>query len=98
MQRDTVDYKKDQLFLEKSQNKIWRLLDIYEVQSLLHKSTSNQVVVHLFDIKSKKIRRLNFANFESNYFALESNLAEQVLILNKLFKIDLIPNKESHQD
>jgi hypothetical protein len=92
------DYKKDQKFIERKTNKLWSLLDITETTSLLHPETGTQILVHLIDRESKRIKRVAYVHFESNFMRVENSMVEQINKLNNILNLEVIPNPDSLQD
>lgn len=78
-----VDYYKDQAFLDVSENSIWHLIDVIEQKSLIKKSKV-KTFVHLINLEENQMRKIFFADFDSNYRPIKSKLFEQVLTLNDL--------------
>lgn len=87
MQKKQVDYNRQDCFFD-LENETWKLIDITEVKSLLNSSKKTQVVVHLFSPETKKIKRVNYIEFESNFKKIESGLIDEVNLLNQLFNLE----------
>ena len=81
-----VDFNRNQSFFDLNFQH-WKLIDITEVKSLLNEKKT-QIVVHLFNPETKKIRRVNYVEFESNFRKIESGLIDEVTELNRLFNLD----------
>lgn len=81
-----VDFNRNQSFFD-SNFQHWKLIDITEVKSLLNEKKT-QIVVHLFNPETKKIRRVNYVEFESNFRKIESGLIDEVTELNRLFSLE----------
>ena len=81
-----VDFNRNQSFFDLDFQH-WKLIDITEVKSLLNEKKT-QIVVHLFNPETKKIRRINYVEFESNFRKIESGLIDEVTELNRLFSLD----------
>ena len=79
-----VNFETNQCFFDKN-SETWRLIDITEVRSLLNPDKRTQVVVHLFSPETKKIKRVNYVEFESNFKKIESGLVYEVNLLNRIF-------------
>lgn len=77
-----VDFNRNQSFFDLNFQH-WKLIDITEVKSLLNEKKT-QIVVHLFNPETKKICRVNYVEFESNFRKIESGLIDEVLMLNHL--------------
>lgn len=82
-----VDFNRNQSFFDLNFQH-WKLIDITEVKSLLNQDKKTQVVVHLFNPETKKIRRVNYVEFESNFRKIESGLIDEVTELNRLFSLE----------
>lgn len=80
-----VDFNRNQSFFDLDFQH-WKLIDITEVKSLLNEKKT-QIVVHLFNPETKKIRRVNYVEFESNFRKIESGLIDEVLMLNHLLEL-----------
>ena len=81
-----VDFNRNQSFFDLNFQH-WKLIDITEVKSLLNEKKT-QIVVHLFNPETKKIRRVNYVEFESNFRKIESELIDEVTELNRLFSLE----------
>jgi hypothetical protein len=81
-----VDFNRNQSFFDLNFQH-WKLIDITEVKSLLNEKKI-QIVVHLFNPETKKIRRVNYVEFESNFRKIESGLIDEVTELNRLFSLE----------
>ena len=81
-----VNFDRNQCFFDKN-SETWRLIDITEVKSLLNPDKRTQVVVHLFNPETKKIQRVNYVEFESNFKKIESGLVDVVVMLNRLLEL-----------
>jgi hypothetical protein len=93
------DFVKDQKFVEKRKPSIvWSLLDITEAISLLHPENGKQIVVHLLDKKTRKIKRILYVHFESNFVKVENTLIDKVTELDRLFLVDELPGDDCLQD
>lgn len=79
-----VEFDRNQFFLDE-QKQVWRLIDITEIKSLLDSGRRTQVIVHLFNHLSKKIKRISYVDFESNFTKIESGLIDEVNLLNRIF-------------
>lgn len=82
-----VDYKPKQLFLNKAEGTIWYLVDITEVKSLIL-DAKKRTIVHLFNEDTKRMKRLRFPEFESQFEPLQNNLPEKVVFFNKCLEIN----------
>lgn len=80
-----VDFNRNESFFDKNLQ-CWRLIDITEVKSLLNQNKKTQVVVHLFNPETKKIQRVNYVDFESNFKKIESGLVYEVNLLNRIWE------------
>lgn len=82
-----VDFKSNQFFYDVDKN-LWKLIDITEVRSLLNEKRKRQIIVHLYSPETKKIKRLDYVEFESNFVKIESGLLKEVELLNRLFTLE----------
>ena len=87
MQKMQVDYKPQQPFINLKEGSIWHLIDITEAQSLVLK-TGVQTIVHLYNKETKKVRRLRFSEFETQFELIQSGLVNKVIAYNKLLEVE----------
>ena len=87
--QENHNYFSNQCFLSLQDKTIWYLVDITEVQSLVLKASA-RTLVHLYDKQTKKVKRIRFAEFESQFVALQSELVDKVVAFNQLLSVEAV--------
>lgn len=82
-----VDYKPKQPFFQKKDKTVWFLVDITEVKSLVL-DAKPRTVVHLYNEETKKMKRLRFAEFESQFELILSSLPDKVIFFNQCLDLE----------
>lgn len=82
-----VDYKPKQPFFQIKDKTVWFLVDITEVKSLIL-DAKPRTIVHLYNEETKKMKRLRFAEFTSQFEAIQSSLPDKVIFFNKCLDLD----------
>jgi hypothetical protein len=82
-----VDYKPKQPFFQIKDKTVWFLVDITEVKSLVL-DAKPRTIVHLYNEETKKMKRLRFAEFESQFELILSSLPDKVIFFNQCLDLE----------